>query len=60
MILKSRDKSILDVSSPEIWQDDILHRVELVKFFTTVIGCRKEAITMCLNGGWRTVPTLQG
>ena len=57
MILKSRDKSILDVSSPEIWQDDILHRVELVKFFTTVIGCRKEAITMCLNGGWGTGKT---
>lgn len=52
MILKPQDKSILDVTSPEIWQDDILRRVKLAEFFTTVIGCRKEAITMCLNGSW--------
>ena len=57
MLLKPEDNSIVDVASPNIWQDDILHRAELVRFFITIIGCRKEAITMCLNGGWGTGKT---
>lgn len=57
MILKPQDHSIVDVASSDIWQNDTLRRVEIVKFFTTVIGCRKEAITMCLNGGWGTGKT---
>ena len=57
MVLKPQDYSIVDVASPDVWQNDILRRVDIVKFFMTVIGCRKEAITMCLNGSWGTGKT---
>ena len=57
MVLKPQDHSIVDVASPDVWQNDILRRVDIVKFFMTVIGCRKEAITMCLNGSWGTGKT---
>ena len=57
MILKPPDKSVVAAGSQDIWQDDILKRSETARSFIKIIGCRQEAITMCLNCAWGTGKT---
>ena len=57
MILKSDDKSVADSSTENLWEDDILNRKETAELYLKIIGCRKEAVTLCLNSGWGTGKT---